>query len=182
MARRATALHWPAILTALRVVLVAPVVYFTLERTEASAWVAFVAFAVAALTDGLDGWAARRLRLESRAGQLWDPLADKVLVSAAMVALVAVDRFPAWAAGVILAREAAVSVLRWTAARRGRGFPPSLAGKGKTGAQLVAVLLSILPWEGAWDAAAGVWLGVALVLTVASGADYFRRAPAILRG
>jgi len=173
-------LHWPAILTVLRIVLVVPVVALTLHRTEASDWVAFAAFGIAAITDGLDGYAARRMDLVSNMGQLWDPIADKNLVTASMAALVVVGRFPGWAAIVIVVREVAVTALRAVASRRGRGFPASLAGKAKTGAQLVAVLLFILPYEGAWVPIRWGWLSLALLLSIVSGIDYFRRAPKIL--
>jgi CDP-diacylglycerol--glycerol-3-phosphate 3-phosphatidyltransferase len=174
-------IHWPNALTALRVALIPPVVALTLVDTDASKWIAFFAFGVAALTDGLDGYVARRMQLVSPAGQLLDPLADKLLVTAAMVALVVVERFPAWAAIVIVAREVAVSVLRFAASRRDRGFPPSLAGKAKTGAQLVAVLLYILPLGKGWDPLKGSFLGLAVFLTVVSGLDYLLRAPRLLR-
>jgi CDP-diacylglycerol---glycerol-3-phosphate 3-phosphatidyltransferase len=176
-------IHWPNALTALRVALVAPVVVLTLKRTELSDWIAFLAFGAAALTDGLDGYVARRMQLVSEVGQLWDPIADKILVAASMIALVIVGEFPAWAAAVIIAREVAVTALRWLAARRGRGFPASIAGKLKTGAQLFAVLFYILPVEGtAWHVVERTTLGIALALTVFSGAQYFMRAPALLEG
>lgn len=181
MSRRATGIHWPNALTALRIVLVIPVVAFTLKRTPASSWIAFLAFGAAALTDGLDGYVARRMRLVSSTGQLLDPIADKVLVTASMAALVVVERFPLWAAIVIVVRELAVTALRFVATSRGAGFPASLAGKAKTGAQLFAVLFFILPFGGAWRVAANTFLGLAVALTVVSGADYFRRAPALLR-
>lgn len=170
--------HWPNTLTVLRAVMVIPVVLLTLKRTDASDWVAFIAFGVAALTDGLDGALARRFEMVSSAGQFLDPLADKVLVLASMVALVHVGRFPAWAAVVIVVREIVVTALRVTASRRGRGFPASIAGKMKTGAQLVAVLLFILPSAAEWLRTSFLWL--ALVLTVWSGLDYLRRAPKLL--
>ena len=173
-------IHWPNALTALRIVLVVPVVILTLVDTDASSWVAFLAFGLAALTDGLDGYVARRMQLVSSTGQLLDPIADKMLVTAAMVALVVVDRFPAWAAIVIVAREVAVSALRIVASLRGRGFPASLAGKGKTGAQLVAVLLYILPLGTGWRPLKWSFLALALVLTVGSGLDYLIRAPRLL--
>lgn len=182
MSRRASGIHWPAVLTGIRVVLVVPVVIFTLKQTEASSWIAWLAFGAAAITDGLDGYVARRLQMVSAMGQLWDPLADKVLVTASMVALVVVERFPAWAAATIVAREVAVAALRWVASRRGNSFPPSLAGKAKTGAQLFAVLFFIIPAGGALDWIEDVFLWAAVVLTVGSGADYFRRAPQLLRG
>lgn len=173
-------IHWPNALTFLRIALVPPVVVLTLVDTDASSWIAFFAFGVAAMTDGLDGYVARRMELVSDTGQLMDPIADKLLVTAAMVALVVVDRFPAWAAAVIVVREIAVSILRLVASRRGKGFPASIAGKAKTGAQLVAVLLYILPLGDAWNPLKVTFLALALVLTVLSGADYFRRAPRLL--
>lgn len=182
MATRPARIHWPAVLTAVRVVLVAPVVIFTLRETEASAWIAWFAFGVAALTDGLDGYVARRMELVSDVGKLWDPLADKVLVTASMIALVIVERFPVWAAVVIVAREVAVAGLRWIASARGNSFPASVAGKLKTGAQLIAVLFFIVPAGGAMEWIEDVSLWFAVVLTVGSGIDYFVRAPSLLRG
>ena len=173
-------IHWPAVLTILRVVLVVPVVVLTLMRTRASSWVAFFAFGVAALTDGFDGFAARRMQLVSSAGQLWDPIADKILVIASMVALVIVGRFPEWAAIVIIVRESAVTILRFLAQRRGRGFPASVAGKLKTGAQLVAVLLYILPARTAPGWLEATALAFAVGLSVISGVQYFMRAPSLL--
>ena len=175
-------IHWPAVLTIVRVVLVVPVVALTLAETRAASWMAFVAFGVAALTDGLDGFAARRMNLVSAAGQLWDPIADKILVLASMAGLVVVGRFPAWAAAVIVAREVAVTVLRAVAARRGRGFPASLAGKLKTFAQLTAVLLYILPVGTVPGGLEGAVLAAAVALTVVSGAAYLARAPRLLAG
>ena len=174
-------IHWPNALTLLRVLFIPPVVILTLVDTDVSSWIAFFAFGTAALTDGLDGYVARRMQLVSTTGQLLDPLADKLLVTAAMVALVVVDRFPAWAAIIIVAREVAVTALRIVADRRGRGFPASMAGKGKTGAQLVAVLLYILPLGSGWDPLRYTFLGLALFLTVVSGLHYLIRAPRLLR-
>ena len=173
-------IHWPNALTFLRVAFIPPVVILTLVDTELSSWIAFFAFGTAALTDGLDGYVARRMQLVSSTGQLLDPLADKMLVTAAMVALVVVDRFPPWAAIIIVAREVVVTALRLVATRRGRGFPASIAGKGKTGAQLMAVLLYILPLGNSWDTVKNVVLGLALTLTIVSGLDYLIRAPKLL--
>ena len=173
-------IHWPNALTFLRIALIPPVVILTLMDTDASSWLAFFAFGVAALTDGLDGYVARRMELVSETGQLLDPIADKMLVTAAMWALVVVGRFPVWAAIVIVAREVAVSVLRFAASRRGRGFPASPAGKAKTGAQLMAVLFYILPLGDAWEPLRVTFLLLAVTLTVVSGVDYFIRAPRLL--
>ena len=173
-------IHWPNALTLLRIALIPPVVILTLVDTEATSWLAFFAFGVAALTDGLDGYVARRMDMVSETGQLLDPIADKMLVTAAMIALVAVERFPAWAAVVIVVREIAVSVLRFAASKRGRGFPASIAGKAKTGAQLIAVLLYILPLGTGWHPLKYAFLALAVALTVGSGIDYFVRAPMLL--
>lgn len=173
-------IHWPAILTFSRVVLAVPVVLLTLARTNGASRLAFVTFAIAALTDGVDGWIARRMELVSDAGKLWDPIADKILVLASMAALVIVGRFPAWAAVVIVVRELAVTILRVIADRRGRGFGASIAGKAKTGAQLLAVLLFILPPETVPGVIEGAALWLAVGLSVVSGVEYFVRAPKIL--
>ena len=173
-------IHWPNALTFLRVALIPPVVILTLVDTDVSSWIAFFAFGTAALTDGLDGYVARRMQLVSTTGQLLDPLADKALVTAAMVALVVVERFPAWAAIVIVGREIIVTALRLMANRRGRGFAASLAGKAKTGTTLLAVLIYILPLDASWDTFKNTLLGAAVALTIISGLDYVIRAPKLL--
>lgn len=173
-------MHWPAVLTVVRVILAIPVVILTLQQTRAASYAAAIAFAVAALTDGLDGFAARRMDLVSTAGQFWDPIADKALLLSAMAGLVAVGRFPLWAALVIVVRELAVTVLRWRAERQGRGFAASKTAKLKTAMQLVAVLLFILPKDVMPSPVEQVALWLAVVLTVVSGLQYLRRAPTIL--
>lgn len=179
--RTSPRIHWPAVLTVARVILVVPVVAFTLARTSGASWIAFVTFGIAALTDGLDGFAARRMQLVSDAGKLWDPIADKILVLASMAALVIVGRFPFWAAAVIVARELAVTALRLVADRRGRGFAASRAGKAKTATQLIAVLLYILPESTLPGGLEYTFLVLAVVLSIVSGIEYFARAPKILR-
>ena len=174
-------IHWPAVLTGVRVVLAIPVVILTLTETRAASFVAFGTFAFAALTDGFDGAVARKMNLVSDIGQFWDPIADKILVLASMAGLVVVGRFPLWGAVVIVVRELLVTALRITATRRGRGFPPSKTGKAKTGAELVAVLLYILPVGTIPSGIEITVLWVAVVLAVVSGVDYLRRAPHLLR-
>jgi CDP-diacylglycerol--glycerol-3-phosphate 3-phosphatidyltransferase len=176
---RTARIPWPWILTGVRIVLVIPVVWLTLLDTPVASRVAFATFAVAAFTDTLDGALARKLDMVSSAGMLWDPIADKILVLASMIALVAVGRFPLWAAIVLTARELAITWLRIAKERRGQGFPASKLGKLKTALELIAVLLFILP-RGTIDAAVEMTvLWAAVVAAVASGADYLARA---LRG
>ncbi len=179
-ARTPPRIHWPNVLTISRVVLAVPVVLLTLARTRGASKVAFVAFGIAALTDGLDGFAARKMQLVSDAGKLWDPIADKILVLASMTSLVIVGRFPAWAAAIIVVREIAVTALRVVADRRGRGFGASIAGKAKTATQLIAVLLYILPADTVPRLLEGTVLGLAVALSVVSGIEYLARAPKIL--
>jgi CDP-diacylglycerol---glycerol-3-phosphate 3-phosphatidyltransferase len=160
-------------------------VALVLSRDRVAAYVAAGVFVVAAATDGLDGYLARRDRSITRLGQWLDPLADKLLVAAPIVAMVVVDVFPLWAAVVIVAREFGVSVLRAWLGMRGRAMPASSWGKAKTAAQMLVVVLYLLPDLGAVARDVRFWvLVIAVVLTVWSGLDYaiktFRRerAPA----
>ena len=138
--------------------------------------IAAVVFVVAAATDGLDGYLARRYATATATGQWLDPLADKVLVAAPVVTLTALGRFPLWAAVVIVARELGVSLLRAWLGSRGRAMPASGWGKAKTAAQMAAVLLYLLPLGP--DAAGLRWwtLLAAVLLTVWSGTDYAIKA------
>ncbi|MGH2678207.1 MAG: CDP-alcohol phosphatidyltransferase family protein, partial [Actinomycetota bacterium] len=117
----------------------------------------------------------------TRIGQWLDPLADKILVTAPILAMTAIGTFPAWATVVIVTREFAVSLLRAWLGSRGIGMPASPWGKVKTGVQMLLVPLYLLPLDGA-DTVRLVVLWLAVVLTVWSGLDYFlkaaKRAPA----
>src|SRR5204863_7601633 len=99
--------------------------------------------ALAAITDGLDGYIARSRRAVTTFGKVMDPIADKLLITAALIALVSLDRVAAWVAMVIIAREFAVSSLRVAAAQQGAIIPASLLGKAKTVTQVAAVMALI---------------------------------------
>lgn len=159
-------------------ILLAPVlVVLVLSRDRVAAYAGAAIFVVAAMTDGLDGYLARRYRSVTRLGQWLDPVADKLLVTAPIIALVVVGVFPLWAAVVIVAREFAVSVLRAWLGVRGRAMPASGWGKVKTAAQMLVVVLYLLPDLSAAARDARFWVLVAAVaLTVWSGLDYFLRA------
>lgn len=166
----------------LRVLLVPVLVALILARDRSTSYVAALVFVVAAATDGLDGYLARRHASTSRTGQWLDPLADKVLVSAPVITLAALGEFPAWAAVVIVAREIGISLLRVVLGLRGRGMPASPSAKVKTSVQLTAIVLYILPLGSAWD---GIKLGLlilAVVLTVVTGIQYVVRAVPWIRG
>ena len=134
--------------------------------------IAAIVFAVAALTDGLDGYIARSRQSVTTFGKVMDPVADKLMVAAALISLVSLDRLAGWVAMVIIAREFAVSGLRIAAGQQGVVIPASGLGKVKTIVQVVAVLALIAASDpdAAWVQAL-VYLMVAI--TVASGADYF---------
>lgn len=148
-------------------------VVLILVDTPGASWAAAAVFVIAGLSDGLDGYLARRHAMTTRTGVWLDPLSDKLLVSAAVISLVIVDRFPLWAAVIIVVREVAVTVLRAVKGTQGESMPASGLGKAKTASQLVVVTLYLLPL-GSWaDGLKLVLLVVAVAFTVASGVDYF---------
>jgi CDP-diacylglycerol--glycerol-3-phosphate 3-phosphatidyltransferase len=134
-------------------------------------------FGLASITDWLDGYLARRRKQVTTLGQLMDPLADKLLITAALVSLVQMDLAPAWMVAVILGREFAVTILRSIAHARGVAIPPSPLGKFKMVSQVVAILLLILGREHLQGfvvlGTAALW--VAVIAAVASAFDYYRR-------
>jgi CDP-diacylglycerol--glycerol-3-phosphate 3-phosphatidyltransferase len=143
-----------------------------LLESRGAAYVAAALFVTGAATDGLDGYLARRYRASSRTGQWLDPLADKILVVVPVVALTALDRFPLWAAVVIVAREVGVSLLRVVLGLRGRPLPASQAAKLKTTFQLLAITLYILPLGPEAEGSRLTILIAAVSLTVVTGALY----------
>ncbi|HXG88257.1 MAG TPA: CDP-diacylglycerol--glycerol-3-phosphate 3-phosphatidyltransferase [Vicinamibacterales bacterium] len=134
-------------------------------------------FGLASLTDWLDGYLARRRGQVTPLGQILDPVADKLLISATLVSLVSIDLAPAWMVVVIIGRELAITGLRNVAYSRGLMMPASPLGKLKMVSQVIAILLLILGWERmpllliAGQAMLWVVLGTALI----SAFDYYRR-------
>jgi CDP-diacylglycerol---glycerol-3-phosphate 3-phosphatidyltransferase len=164
-------LNLPNVLTLLRVLAVPVIVVALLDETPNGDALAAGVFALAALTDGLDGYIARRRRDVTTFGKLMDPLADKVLIIAALVSLVSLGRLAAWVAMVIIARELAVTGLRTVAAEQGVVIAASWLGKVKTALQVASVFALII-WNPA-PLAVDVLVYVAVAATVISGADYF---------
>lgn len=176
-------MNLPNILTVARIVLVPFLMVVLLTRFEgelvfgvAKEIVGAAIFGVAAFTDWLDGYLARRRSQVTQLGQLMDPLADKLLITAALVSLVQMGMASAWMVAVILGRELAITVLRSVAYVRGVTIPASSLGKVKMGTQVFAILLLILGRQ--------VWLfwvvgqiALWVVLTTAlwSAVDYYRR-------
>jgi len=158
------------------------VLLFAWDFPHNEAWATAV-FLVAMATDQVDGWLARRRNQTSQLGSLLDPIADKILVLAALVMLIGEGVAPAWMVAAIIAREFLVSGLRLAAIERQIVLPARDLGKLKTWAQTVAAGLGGLAAAGAFDDAIAWWaLLVALVLTWVSGLDYARSAPRVLRG
>jgi CDP-diacylglycerol--glycerol-3-phosphate 3-phosphatidyltransferase len=131
-------------LTVLRILAVPVLVVALIDETPNGDTFAAIVFAAAAITDGLDGWIARRRQEVTTFGKLMDPLADKLLIVAALVSLVSLDRIAAWAAMVIIARELAVTGLRAVAAERGIVIAASWLGKAKTLLQVLAIFALML--------------------------------------
>lgn len=160
-------------LTVLRLVLVPVFVWFLLSGTTGGRSIAFVAFAIASVTDLLDGELARRRGLITDFGKIADPIADKALTGSALITLSYLGELPWWVTCVIVVREVAVTGLRFWVIRRGV-IAASRGGKAKTMLQIVAISLYVLPWH--------LWLireiimGAALVVTVVTGLDYAARA------
>ena len=164
-------MNLPNVLTMLRIVAVPVIVVALLDETPHGDTLAAALFALAAMTDGLDGYIARRRQQVTTFGKLMDPLADKLLVVAALVALVSLGRLAAWVAMVIIARELAVTGLRGLAAEKGVVISASWLGKAKTALQ-VAAIVGLIIWDPT-PLAVDLLVYLAVAVTVISGADYF---------
>jgi len=139
---------------------------------------AFAVFGVAVITDRLDGWLARSYGMVTEFGKLADPIADKLLIGAALIGLSMLGDLPWWVTVVILAREIGITVLRFAVLNRGV-IPASRGGKLKTLVQAIAIGLFILPlntWSGPWLTVAWAVMAAAIVLTVVTGLDYLYSA------
>jgi len=173
--------HVPNFLTLGRLILVPPIVILLFFPGKFWSAVAAAIFLVASLTDFFDGFIARRFRLESSFGRFLDPIADKVLVSSALIMLIALGRVQAWIVMLIISREVAVSALRATTKTWDTTLKPSSIGKWKAFFQFAAIVPLIIHYEYKliipinFHAVGTVLLYVATVLTIWSGIDYFLR-------
>ena len=173
-------MNLPIGLTLVRIVLVPLVMVFLISSSRVHVLITALIFIAASLTDWLDGLIARRRNQVTTLGKLLDPVADKLLVAAALISLVQINKVPAWMVVVIIGREFAVTGLRGIAASVGTVIPASELAKYKTLTQYVAITLLIIekgiPPEYVpffWLSDAALW--VALVLTLVTGIDYFLR-------
>lgn len=148
-------------------------------------WAAAVLFILASATDALDGYVARKYNLVTDLGKFLDPIADKMLVMAALVALVQTDGLSVWGVFIILAREFIISGIRIVAAGQGRVIAASGIAKWKTVFQLIAIIALLLrdfPISLIAPVPVGLitfWIAVAL--TIVSGADYLKKNGSVLK-
>ncbi len=170
-------LNLPNGLTLSRIFLVPILVAVLLTRTERWELIGGGIFAVAALTDWLDGFLARRRGQVTTLGIMLDPIADKLLVSSAFISLVQMQLAPAWMVVIIVGREFAIMGLRSIAVTQGIVISASKLGKGKMLTQVVAILLLILgeKFLGPFYVLGKVALWVTLILALVSCLDYFLR-------
>jgi len=178
-------------ITIIRILLIPVFMAFLLSKGVLSAlsiniqWgvaIAGIIFIVAALTDTLDGYLARSRGEITVVGQLLDPLADKLLISAALISLIGLGRLSAWIGMVIIGREFAVMGFRMTAAVKHIVIPASRLGKFKTISQIIAIssLMLRLPWTRLQTGLEWTLLAIAITLTIASGVEYFTHYWSIL--
>ena len=185
------AMNLPNKLTLFRVFLIVPFVvallgghegWFGVSSTVAD-WIALALFILASLTDFVDGWIARKYNLVTNFGKFMDPLADKLLVGAALVALVEMERIPGWIVIVIISREFIISGFRLIAADSNVVIAASYWGKFKTVFQMVMVCLMIANLGTVWvwmKRLTDICMWIALALTVISLVDYILKNKGVL--
>ncbi|PAB61208.1 CDP-diacylglycerol--glycerol-3-phosphate 3-phosphatidyltransferase [Anaeromicrobium sediminis] len=162
-------------LTIVRIFLVPVFMIFLLNEIPYGVYIAAFVFTAAAITDTLDGYIARSRNQVTKFGKFMDPLADKLLVTAALVCLVQMNQLPAWIVVIIISREYAISILRAVAASEGIVIAASIYGKLKTVSQIVAIIAILLdnyPFSLIGFPFSTIALWVAVILTIISGVDY----------
>ncbi|MGH2841254.1 MAG: CDP-diacylglycerol--glycerol-3-phosphate 3-phosphatidyltransferase [Solirubrobacteraceae bacterium] len=174
------ALNLPNVLTLLRILLVPVLVVALLDETANGDLLAAIVFALASFTDAVDGYLARSRNAVTTFGKLMDPIADKLLIIAALVALVSLDRLAAWVAMVIIARELTVTITRMQAQQQGLVIAANWWGKSKTIVQVAAIFCVIAMGEPTPAWVDGLVYG-AVAITIVSGIDYFFGLRRVLR-
>ena len=176
-------MNLPNKLTILRVLMIPFFVLFMLWDITGAAdkWIAAAIFIVASLTDMLDGKIARKYNLVTNFGKFMDPLADKLLVSAAMICLVEMGRLPAWMVIVIISREFIISGFRLIASDNGVVIAASYWGKFKTVFQMAMIIVLIFDFGGFFGIIEMVLIWISLILTVVSLVDYIVKNIGVLK-
>ena len=177
-------INLPTWITIIRIFLTPVLVVVLMTRTTGFeslgvSWqmIGVAVFLLASLTDWLDGWLARRRNEVTTIGILLDPIADKLLTSAAFISLVAIDAASAWMVWIIIGREFAVDGLRMIASSQGITIGASVWGKYKTVSQVIAIVLLIFGsrYLGAWDIAGDVAIWIVVAVAILSATDYFMK-------
>jgi CDP-diacylglycerol--glycerol-3-phosphate 3-phosphatidyltransferase len=183
---RQDALNIPNLLTMTRIVMIPVCLAFLGEDTPRAGFWAAIVFTLAALTDLVDGWLARKMNIVSVLGKLLDPLADKLIVMACLVWMVPMGRIPAWVVVLLLGRDIAVTGLRSVAASEGVVIAAGEEGKAKTALQMIGIICLILGYPyhlsyvgidlGAVDLvhAGRMLVYLSIVFSLASAAQYVR--------
>jgi CDP-diacylglycerol--glycerol-3-phosphate 3-phosphatidyltransferase len=177
-------LSHPNSLTLFRVAASPIIVILLLFPNRTNTFIAALIFSAAAITDFLDGFFARQKGLVSNFGKAMDPIADKVLVSTSFIMLTALGWIPAWIVCIIIGREIAVTGLRNIIAQKGNDLSASSLGKYKTGFQIAAIIPLMMHFSYLtidFQAIGTIFLWIALILTIWSGAAYFIRYRSLLR-
>ena len=178
-------MNLPNKLTLLRIVLILPFLLVLYLDVPFAAYIALAIFIIASLTDMIDGKIARKYNLITNFGKFMDPLADKLLVSAALIALVSMGRIPAWVVIIIISREFIISGFRLVAADNRVVIAASYWGKFKTTFQMIMVCLMIVDLSRFWSwvgAVTDVIMWIALLLTVISLVDYLVKNRTVMKG
>lgn len=176
-------MNLPNKLTILRVLLVPVFVIFMMLPAGWGRWAALAVFIIASLTDTADGYIARKYNMITDFGKFMDPLADKLLVSAAMICLVTTGQLPAWIVITIISREFIISGFRLIAAEKGVVIAASWWGKVKTVVQMVMICALLINANALWFIALEqILIYGALILTVVSLIDYILKNKGILGG
>ncbi len=174
-------MNLPNTLTTIRMILIVPFVMIMQITPDGNGrFAALAIFIIASMTDFLDGYIARKNHLVTNFGKFMDPLADKLLVSAAMICLVSMDRLPAWMVIIIISREFVISGFRLIAADNGIVIAASWWGKFKTVSQMIMIILLIANLGGIFTILEQIFMWVALILTVVSLADYIWKNKKVL--
>ena len=171
-------MNLPNKLTVLRIVLIPVFMGILYWGFTGAQYVALAVFIIASLTDFLDGYIARRDGLVTDFGKFADPLADKMLVTAAMLWFVEIGQMPAWVLLIVLVREFAVSGLRMIASDAGRVIAAGWSGKVKTASTMVCIILMFLPIGSVINA---ICVGIIAVTTLYSGVEYFAKNKDVIK-
>ena len=176
-------MNLPNKLTILRVLMIPFFVVFMLWNITGAAdkWIAAAIFIIASLTDMLDGKIARKYNLVTNFGKFMDPLADKLLVSAAMICLVEMGRLPAWIVIIIISREFIISGFRLIASDNGVVIAASYWGKFKTVFQMAMIIVLIFNFGGIFGVIETILIWISLILTVVSLVDYIAKNLGVLK-